>query len=104
MPPLGFQKQPAMENTNICKLAVSIAFSLLAATPIAASSTTPAIVDTAIPAAAIPLEHDLHLRQADTTTIVTGPPPTCIILDSVALLITRQHVTGENVCILINGN
>jgi len=83
-----------MENTSVCKLAVSIAFCLhvVAAILTAESLNTPVI----------PLEHGLHIRDTDTTTIVTGPP-TYTMLVSTALLIIRQHVTGEGVCILING-
>jgi len=83
-----------MENTSIYKLAVSIAFCLhvVAIIPTAASLNTPAIL----------LEHGLHIRDTDTTTIVTSPT-TYTMLVSTVLLIIRQHVTGEGVCILISG-
>jgi hypothetical protein len=85
--------QPAMGYTSIYKLAVAIAFSLLIATPIAASSTTPAVLPAVsvatpsyipnpspvaspiVPIYVQPRQADTATNVADTTTIVSGAPP-----------------------------
>lgn len=66
-------------------------YMLLAAALVAVSSIMPAIVDAAKPIAPNP----------PITTIVSGTL-TYTILDSVALLIATQQVTGKNVCILVD--
>lgn len=117
MSSLNFPKQPAMGYTTSYKLTVSIIFSLLLAViPITAfpkpSATIPTRVQPAV-SVAIPLEHNLLPRQSTPTTTIVSSNPLPIhthvhtyVYYSTAwiLLITIQHVTGENVCILINEN